>query len=380
MVSRLKLISKNNKACLSNDNMTIDAKHSEMINHFKYLQDSIPSLKEELKKMISEYNNKDPSRKNDIEYIMYKDNLREKINNMKEKINSIINNDELNKYYLDVGILLHNYYDNIENSKNDKYNSELFEENLLNYNNFDDVDSAEGAEDAEDDIEEFTNDYDYEDDDEKIIEQNNKPVNKSINEQINEPKKDIKKQNYKSVLNFFNDRETKEALDNEKSFNEDLLSEKNNNENGNSTLITGMNAKENTDGVYTSMKISDFVKQELTFKKKDILEEYLQKIDPTYVSRIRVDVDISKCTRCNLEMTLYPSDGIQICESCGLQQNILIESDKPSFKDPPMEVCYFSYKRINHYNELIQPTKICINEYNYFINKIVNLLKFMQII
>ena len=333
MVSRLKLISKNNKACLTNDNMTIDAKHSEMINHFKYLQDSIPSLKEELKKMISEYNNKDPSRKNDIEYIMYKDNLREKINNMKEKINSIINNDELNKYYLDVGILLHNYYDNIETSKNDKYNSELFEENLLNYNNFDE------------DTEEYTNDYD-EEDNEQIIEQNNQPVNKQINEQNNEPKKDIKKQNYKSVLNFFNDRETKEALDNEKNFNEDLLlSEKNNNES------SEVNSKENNDGVYTSMKISDFVKQELTFKKKDILEEYLQKIDPTYVSRIRVDVDISKCTKCNLEMTLYPSDGIQICESCGLQQNILIESDKPSFKDPPMEVCYFSYKRINHYNE-----------------------------
>ncbi len=50
-------------------------------------------------------------------------------------------------------------------------------------------------------------------------------------------------------------------------------------------------------------------------------------------------------------MTLYPSDGIQICENCGNQENILIESDKPSFKDPPLEVCYFSYKRINHYNE-----------------------------
>jgi hypothetical protein len=283
--------------------------------------------------MISEYNNKDPSRKNDIEYIMYKDNLREKINNMKEKINSIINNDEINKYYLDVGILLHNYYDNIETSKNDKYNSELFEENLLNYNNFDE------------DIEEYTNDYDEDDEDEPI------------NEPINEPKKDIKKQNYKSVLNFFNDRETKEALDNEnisknQNSNEDLLSENKsitNNQNNNES--SEVNTKGNTDGVYTSMKISDFVKQELTFKKKDILEEYLQKIDPTYVSRIRVDVDISKCTKCNLEMTLYPSDGIQICESCGLQQNILIESDKPSFKDPPMEVCYFSYKRINHYNE-----------------------------
>ena len=50
-------------------------------------------------------------------------------------------------------------------------------------------------------------------------------------------------------------------------------------------------------------------------------------------------------------MVLYPSDGLQICEKCGLQQNILIESDKPSFKDPPLEICYFSYKRINHFNE-----------------------------
>ena len=33
------------------------------------------------------------------------------------------------------------------------------------------------------------------------------------------------------------------------------------------------------------------------------------------------------------------------------EMKILIESDKPSFKDPPLEVCYFSYKRINHFNE-----------------------------
>jgi hypothetical protein len=378
MVSRLKLISKNNKACLSNDNMTIDAKHSEMINHFKNLQDSIPSLKDELKKMISEYNNKDPSKKNDIDYIIYKDNLREKINNMKEKINSIINNDEQNKYYLDVGILLHNYYDNIETSKNDKNNSELFEENLMNYDNFD---------------EEYDEEYDDEETEDAETEDTEDAKDSKDSDKS---KKNIKKQNYKSVLNFFNDREAIENENNlkyqnsntEELFSTEDLSEDNSKKNTSSQnllndeeLILKGNANlEKTDGVYTSMKISDFVKQELTFKKKDILEEYLQKIDPTYVSRIRVDVNISKCTKCNLEMTLFPSDGIQICESCGLQQNILIESDKPSFKDPPMEVCYFSYKRINHYNESVQTTKICINEYNYFINKIVYLLKFMQII
>jgi hypothetical protein len=29
----------------------------------------------------------------------------------------------------------------------------------------------------------------------------------------------------------------------------------------------------------------------------------------------------------------------------------LIDSDKPSYKDPPREVTYYAYKRINHFNE-----------------------------
>jgi hypothetical protein len=109
-----------------------------------------------------------------------------------------------------------------------------------------------------------------------------------------------------------------------------------------------MESKQDT---YTSMKISDFVKEESIFKKKNILDEYLQKIDPNYITRIKIDVQIYKCPLCNIDMTIFPSDGIQICEQCGIQQNVVIESDKPSFKDPPMEVCYFSYKRVNHFNE-----------------------------
>jgi hypothetical protein len=74
-------------------------------------------------------------------------------------------------------------------------------------------------------------------------------------------------------------------------------------------------------------------------------------------------------------MTIYPSDGIQICENCGLQENILIESDKPSFKDPPMEVSYFSYKRINHYNEFkVYPTKWLLTNIRKYINKLFNLI------
>jgi hypothetical protein len=312
MISRLKPISKTiSKSTLSNDNITIDAKHSDMINYFKSLQDSIPSLKEELKNLVSEYNNKDANRKTDIDYILYRDNLKEKIIDIKNKISSIANNDEMNKYYLDVGLLLHSYYENIENSKNIENNhSESFEENLLNYDNFE----------------------------EDITEED------SLSE---EPKKD----NYKSVINFFQNRENNEIEDNEKE------------------VVNGKN-----DGVYTSMKISDFVKEETRFKKKDFLDEYLQKIDPKYEAKIKVDINICKCPGCSTEMTLYPSDGIQICENCGIQENILIESDKPSFKDPPMEICYFSYRRINHYNEF-KPRST--TQVQYYINFIISYLKKM---
>lgn len=270
MVSRLKTVSRNvNKQLLPYDsNITIDAKHNEMINYFINQQESIPSLKEELRKLIEEYNNKDSSRKNDLEYIVYRDNLRDNINSLKSRINEIINNNDLNNYYLEVGTLLHSYYENIENSKNnDDELIENFEDNLLNYDD--------------------NNDSDDEED--------------NINIEIPEKKN--------NVLNFFNEN------------------------------------------VFTSLKISDFVKQESKFKKTNYLEEYLQKIDSNYVPKIKIDMNVCKCPKCDIEMILYPSDGIQVCNNCGFQQNVLIESDKPSFKDPPLEVCYFSYKRINHYNE-----------------------------
>ena len=315
MANRVK--SKNaNRSSLNNDNITIDAKHSEMMKYFNNLQSSTDNLKNELKNLISEYNNKDNSKKNDIEYILYRDNLRDKINEIKTKINSINNNEEMNKYYLDVGILLHNYYENIEISKNIN-NSENFEENLINYD--------ESDIESDDDINEFEN--------------KNNDINETLIKNLSKDvgKNDINKKNYKSVLNFFNDRENNDNNESKIDLDKNkIVEELENNKN---------------DGNYASLKISDFVKEELTFKKKNILEEYLQKIDSNYVSKIKIDLNICKCAKCNLEMTVYPSDGIQICENCGIQQNILIESDKPSFKDPPMEVCYFSYKRINHFNE-----------------------------
>lgn len=322
---RLKSISKINAKSAVNENITIDAKHNEMVKHFKDLQKSLPNLKNDLKNLVNRYKNFDATDKSEFDVIMEKNNLRDKINELKEKINSIVEKEEENKYYLEVGVLLHNYYDIMENSKNNTNNDENdFEKNLLHASDNDDDD--DNNQDDDDDANSITS---HDDEIEKP------PTPKPVV--------------YKSVLNFFNERETAEPKDDIKK-----------------------------DNGYTSMKISDFVKEESVVKKKIILDEYLKKIDPNYVTKIKIDVNTCKCPTCKVEMVLYPSDGIQICEKCGLQENILIESDKPSFKDPPMEVSYFSYKRINHYNEFIGiNVKKFLNEYLhkiFNINSIINLL------
>jgi ribosomal protein S27AE len=57
------------------------------------------------------------------------------------------------------------------------------------------------------------------------------------------------------------------------------------------------------------------------------------------------------CPKCNIGLTLVHSEGLQVCNQCGLTEYILIDSEKPSFREPPPEVSYFAYKRINHFNE-----------------------------
>ena len=83
--------------------------------------------------------------------------------------------------------------------------------------------------------------------------------------------------------------------------------------------------------------------------KANIYEEYESKIYGTPILNINNQIDI--CDTCLIEKILYLSDGKLICPSCGEETFVLIDSDKPSYKEPPREVSYFAYKRINHFNE-----------------------------
>ena len=103
-----------------------------------------------------------------------------------------------------------------------------------------------------------------------------------------------------------------------------------------------------------TISVTDFFKQKKykksTTSKLDIYNNYLQKIDDNEFKFTNNNIN-DVCDTCNIEKKLFLSEGKMICIKCGDETKILIDSDKPSFKDPPREICYFAYKRINHFNE-----------------------------
>ena len=87
-----------------------------------------------------------------------------------------------------------------------------------------------------------------------------------------------------------------------------------------------------------------------TVNKKDLYNLYRNNTDESFIYN-KFSENSEKCLECNVEKIVYLSEGKQVCPRCGDETEILIESDKPSYKDPPREITYFSYKRINHFNE-----------------------------
>lgn len=87
-----------------------------------------------------------------------------------------------------------------------------------------------------------------------------------------------------------------------------------------------------------------------------MLEKYLALVDPESIkSGILPGSGVTPgwgyCRACGVEMTFYQNEATMGCSRCGHEEFILIDSEKPSYKDPPREITYFAYKKINHFNE-----------------------------
>lgn len=117
-------------------------------------------------------------------------------------------------------------------------------------------------------------------------------------------------------------------------------------------------ATSNSASSNSSKKLQNTTKNEETYQKEKykskakMYEDYLLLTDENFENlNIEKHATIDFCNICGIEKTLYMSEGKMICNKCGDESFILIDSDKPSYKEPPREISYFAYKRINHFNE-----------------------------
>jgi hypothetical protein len=86
----------------------------------------------------------------------------------------------------------------------------------------------------------------------------------------------------------------------------------------------------------------------IVHEKGKLKDKYLSLIDPSYrCDKVKVS-PVKICTTCLIEKTLIQSEGIFVCQKCGVAEHIIIESEVPSHKDAMNEKPKYPYNPINH--------------------------------
>lgn len=255
----IKIKSKNK---LPDDNRkTLDTIHQRQVKNFKNLKKSIPSKEKEIKKIknqiaqlnvIMEESKSDPIGFFDLRN--QKRTLENKIKDIETEITNIDKAKDEDKYILNIGCYVSQYYNNIENAENHR-------------------------------------------------------------ELQREAKKRRKKTTRKtlSLFDYFEDEE------------EDFESPSN---------------------PTTKIKVETMTNQE-------IYDIVMPQLDASYVPQRREEFEGDLCLFCQSECILDQVEGKLICSKCDNEEYILIDSDKPSYKEKPKEMTNFAYKRLNHFSEIL---------------------------
>lgn len=106
--------------------------------------------------------------------------------------------------------------------------------------------------------------------------------------------------------------------------------------------------------VNTFFKIAPPVTPTPDTSSTNLMYQYFKNIDPSLIDMSKFVFPTDICRVCNNgELVPYEDEGILICTKCGASIPYLTENEKPTYKEPPNEVCFYAYKRINHFKEII---------------------------
>jgi len=161
-----------------------------------------------------------------------------------------------------------------------------------------------------------------------------KEINKLIHE-LKKKKNDYYLNNSKYIFEYF---ENKKNIENSDENNIKLITTKN------QMLFSIFKVQPKEQDCNTTEEINT----------KNLVQKYLSNIDESFIDMNLYLKNMDICGVCNIgEMTPLEDEGVLICNNCATHIPYLIENEKPSYKEPPKEVCFYSYKKITHFKEII---------------------------
>lgn len=93
-----------------------------------------------------------------------------------------------------------------------------------------------------------------------------------------------------------------------------------------------------------------------TTSKGDLLCKFVNLIDNTntdYIEKVKHKKNTSLCQECLIEKMIIQSESMLICPECGDTEYIILNNDKPNYKEISTDVNCFAYKKKNHFKEIL---------------------------
>jgi hypothetical protein len=89
---------------------------------------------------------------------------------------------------------------------------------------------------------------------------------------------------------------------------------------------------------------------------KNFYQNYWKNVNKDYIHNMDNTVSFDVCQKCSTgELIPQDEEGIMICNNkrCGTYIQYIVDNEKPVYKEPPNEVTYNAYVRLNHFKEIL---------------------------
>jgi hypothetical protein len=176
------------------------------------------------------------------------------------------------------------------------------------------------------------------------------------------PKLKLKIEDLKQNINSENENEINQKIEQHEKKIKQIIDERNKYFLDNSKyLFEYFESKQNIDkNNNPKKKINAFFKIKEEDEDKPIesmnkcIQDYIEKNSFDNINLNSYCYNKSICKNCNEgELIKVNNDGIIICNACFTNYKYLVDNDKPSYKEPPKEISFYAYKRINHFREIL---------------------------